>query len=588
MEPTTRLEKYLDAIVRNTENMCACGPVLRYDEQALTDEQKAQARENIDAASDAELQTVREQVEDVKAAHFIEINTRNLANFDWLNPQFVYPGNFHNRAEITKLDTGIRLTAKTDASGSTYARYYLPISEYAGKTIFLHADVSSDGDVVTRVACRYATGETTPVMTGVVASAVSKTLSFTVPSVDEIEANGYVYLAFEFYLHNSGSTSFLAGSYAEYTNIQIELDAETEYVYPVLYKLEVGASSGANYDAEIAQLQEGVASNTAAIAELNKDQCLPASWISQLMEIQKAQGKCFTFAVQTDTHFATTKKTSASGTVYNAHNEDVITPLKNLTKRMGFDFIANLGDLTRGYEFDTTAEMQADMTEAVRRYVDGVNAPVLLAIGNHEDNVLYTTNTTVGSGNSSLDEVLLGDELYAKIVKPVIHTLPNTTQNGKSPYYYVDFDTIRAILLCTRDLPFQEISNGDIGIENHMISEEQVEWFRTKALATDKAVIVMCHVPLVGAKLGSTEVTNGSRIVAALVDFKTAGGTVICCSYGHTHVQNRYVDENGINHLVYKNGGKLAEIVLVDEAERTVTTYMVGEYGNAEGRSFTY
>lgn len=320
----------------------------------------------------------------------------------------------------------------------------------------------------------------------------------------------------------------------------------------------------------------------------NDEQCLPNSWVNNLMSIQKEQGKCFTFAIQTDTHFGTTKKTSASGTVHNPADETVITPLKNLTKRMGFDFIANLGDLTRGYEFDTTAEMQSDMTEAVRRYIDGVNAPVLLSIGNHEDGVLYTTNATVGSGNNSLDEVILMDELYAKMVKPVRHTLPNMTQNGKSPYYYVDFDTIRVIMLCTRDIPFQQISSADIGIENHIVSEEQVNWFKTKALNTDKAVIVMCHVPLVGAALGSTEVKNGNQIVTALADFKSSGGTVICCNYGHVHAQNKYVDENGINHIVYKNGGKFAEIVRVDENTRTVKTYMVGEYGTAESRSFNY
>ena len=322
--------------------------------------------------------------------------------------------------------------------------------------------------------------------------------------------------------------------------------------------------------------------------EQGEDQCLPNAWTNNLMEIQKEQGTHFTFAIQTDTHFGTTKKTSASGTVCNPSDETVITPLKNLTKRMGFDFIANLGDLTRGYEFDTTAEMQSDMTEAVRRYVDGVKAPVLLAIGNHEDNVLYTTNTAVGSGNNSLDEVILKDELYAKMVKPIKHTLPNMIQNGKNPYYYVDFDTVRVIVLCTRDLPFKQISNADIGIENHIISEEQAEWFKTKALDTDKAVIVMCHVPLVGAVLGSVEVTNGNKIVATLADFKSNGGTVICCNYGHIHAQSSCVDENGINHIAYKNGGKFAEIVIVDESTRTVKTYMVGEYGSAENRNFEY
>lgn len=323
-------------------------------------------------------------------------------------------------------------------------------------------------------------------------------------------------------------------------------------------------------------------------SESNEYQYLPKSWTDNLMEIQKEQGKCFTFAIQTDTHFGTIEKTSASGTVFNPHDETVIIPLKNLTKRMGFDFIANLGDLTRGYEFDTTAEMQSDLTEAVRRYVDGVNAPVLLAIGNHEDDVLYTTNTIVGSGNNSLDEVILKDELYAKMVKPVKYTLPNMTQNGKSPYYYVDFDTVRVVMLCTRDLPFHQISSTDIGIENHAVSDEQVEWFETEALNTDKAIIVMCHVPLVGAALGSTEVTNGSRIVAALAEFKTTGGTIISCNYGHTHEQNNYVDEHGINHIVYKNGGKFAEIVMVDEVERNIKTYMVGEYGTAENRNFEY
>ena len=161
------------------------------------------------------------------------------------------------------------------------------------------------------------------------------------------------------------------------------------------------------------------------------------------------------------------------------------------------------------------------------------------------------------------------------------------TQNGKSFYWYKDFDEFRVIMLYTRDIEWQRVSINDIGINHHVISTDQITWLRNEALNTNKKVIVMCHVPLYSAVLAdSNTVINADQVLTALANFKSNGGTIVGCFYGHTHRQNAAVDSNGINHITFKNGGNFAEIVIVGNG--TITTKMVGNYGSCVDRSFSY
>lgn len=302
---------------------------------------------------------------------------------------------------------------------------------------------------------------------------------------------------------------------------------------------------------------------------IDKEELLP-NWKARVNEIQSEQGTKFTFGVQTDNHG------------YASDTNVKITPMKNLTKYIGFDFICNLGDVTHGYSADTKESMQLSLTEAIKRYTDGVCCPFLYALGNHEDDVLYTTE---GTQNNDLDEVILGDELYGRTIAKVKNTC-QIHQPYRGFYYYVDFDEIRVIVLNTRDIAWQAISSSDIGISHHVISQTQITWLNDVAFNTDKKVIILSHVPLLDSLNTGIDspVENGAAVRSVIEAHSTQ---MIACFSGHTHRQASDTS-NGITYIVFANGGQFAEVVMVDIQSRTITTKMVGYYGSRIDRSFDY
>jgi UDP-2,3-diacylglucosamine pyrophosphatase LpxH len=309
---------------------------------------------------------------------------------------------------------------------------------------------------------------------------------------------------------------------------------------------------------------------------------LPATWSNRINEIQKAQGKTFAFAVQTDTHFATHTRTT-NGVTFAANGDDYITLMKNLTKYVGFDFIANLGDIVRGYEFDTYAEMQTDLTEAVHRMVDGVCCPVMISMGNHDDACMNTET----SESPSISAVMLPAEQYAKVLMPTKNTcFGNYKTNGKSLYYYVDYEDVRVINLNSRDLTYSTIGSSDVSVNHNAYSAEQIAWLSNTALDTDKQVLILTHVPLLESL--SEDAADGSAdVIDALKAFETNGGRVIGVMCGHKHSQAS-TTEDGILHVVFANGGDFAECVFVDTANHTITTKMVGNSTGKSDRTFSY
>lgn len=302
---------------------------------------------------------------------------------------------------------------------------------------------------------------------------------------------------------------------------------------------------------------------------IDKDELLP-NWKARVNQIQAEQGTKFTFCVQTDNHG------------YVSDTNVKITPMKNLTKYIGFDFICNLGDVTHGYSADTKESMQISLTEAIKRYTDGVCCPFLYALGNHEDDVLYTVD---GTHNSDLDEVILGDELYGRTIAKVKNTC-EIHQPYRGFYYYVDFDSVRVIVLNTRDIAWEEIGASDIDISHHVISQEQIDWLRDVAFDTDKKVIILSHVPLLDSLNAGIDnpVQNASAVREVI---EANADNMIACFSGHTHRQASDTS-NGITYIVFANGGQFAEVVMVDMQSRTIETKMIGYYGSRVDRSFEY
>ena len=287
---------------------------------------------------------------------------------------------------------------------------------------------------------------------------------------------------------------------------------------------------------------------------------LPTAWQSKIEDINTAKGEKFTFAVQTDTHY------------YIGYGDTSAYNFKLLTNYVGFDFVTNLGDVIRGYAdetIDSDVNMRKAMTDIMHRYVTGISCPLMIAMGNHDTNVMWA--------NAFAGTPFTFAEVWGRIFRPSFNTnVKAVTQTGLM-YYYTDYDDVRVIVLNTQDG-----ANQGFGI-----GSEQLAWFTNTALNTDKWVLVMSHVPLVdGWSVSSNYVSSYADIVTALQAFKTNGGKVIGCMSGHTHTQeNKTVD--GILYVTFRNGADLAEVVMVDLENKTIGTIPVGFTG-AGNRSFTF
>ena len=287
------------------------------------------------------------------------------------------------------------------------------------------------------------------------------------------------------------------------------------------------------------------------------------TWTSKYEEINEAIGKQFAFAVQTDTH-------------YNYNDSSVAgLNLRQLTNNVGLDFACNLGDILKGYDTDTTETMRLALTQIISRYVKSASCPMLFTIGNHETNSMYA------HAQDDVSLLINEDELYERIIAPSRNTCNGRMKgNGRSSYYYVDFDDkqIRVIVGNSTDGSYK----SDYG-NNFIFSQEQVSWIINTALNTNYAVIFMCHTPLLQEQ-GENYVTNSEAVLNALKAFKTNGKTLIGCFYGHTHSQSAIV-RDGINHITFKNGIYNGEVVMVDTTARTINTIAIN---SGDDRAFEY
>ena len=285
------------------------------------------------------------------------------------------------------------------------------------------------------------------------------------------------------------------------------------------------------------------------------------AWKNRIQEIQAAQKDSVCFGIQTDSHY------------YTGLNENVGKNLSELSRLVSLDFIANLGDIIQGYDttrFDTHEYMRKSMTDIVSKYINGTTCPVLFALGNHDSNYMYAKKT-------GTEEFSFG-ELFGRLIKPVYNTAPNVFMGNGALYYYVDMLAVRVIVLNTTD---GAVPHG------FDVSSAQIAWFTSKALNTDKPVIVMSHVPLVSDFPDANYSPSYESIQNALVAHKKNGRTVIACICGHIHKQESHLN-NGILHIGctenYMNENT-AEIFLVNLSTKTIKTF---GFGAAQDREFNF
>ncbi len=300
------------------------------------------------------------------------------------------------------------------------------------------------------------------------------------------------------------------------------------------------------------------------------------NWGESLTRLQ-ALNYNFAFGVQTDTHFAL-GDTSGYGYAYSGYSLSALSRKDNVN----LDYIVNLGDILKGYDnpvLDNKFNLIQSAKALDKRFTTGTTCPVLYAVGNHDNNIMWAR------AQNDENEIITKKELYDIFGKSVQNTTSNAAVfDGETMYYYLDFPEkgIRAIMLDTNDLP--DTFAGTSG--SSAISDKQLAWFRDVALDTEYSVIIMAHVPLIKED-GFNEyyVTNSDGILAATDAFKAAGGEIVGFFYGHQHEQRDTV-YNDDNHIIFMNTGRIAEVITLDTTTKTINTVAFG-WGTRD-RTFSY
>ena len=317
----------------------------------------------------------------------------------------------------------------------------------------------------------------------------------------------------------------------------------------------------------ITKLQSGVSGLQNDVAKLQSGTyILPNSWIEKGKELRLKKKNNFVFGIQTDTHFSCV-----------TDGVDFGNNIKELTKSVGVDFIANLGDIIRGYateNVDDVEHTRESYTELMKRYIDGVCCPFLFTMGNHDMGNMWA--------NAKEDTFLVipRSEVYARTTSMCKNTFPAFLSDGKSLYYAIDFPDaeIRVIALNTTD------GSADNSQSEFYISDKQKEWIKNKALNTKYSVIVLGHAPLEGTQnvMVYNAVSGGSDVMKYLREFKNSGGNLIGCFWGHTHAQVSEVVD-GILHVSF-GYRDTAEFLIVNKEAKTIETVGFG----VKNRSFQF
>lgn len=292
-------------------------------------------------------------------------------------------------------------------------------------------------------------------------------------------------------------------------------------------------------------------------------------WSDKISEIEAAKKGKFTFVIQTDTHhYDTTVE-------YSGKN---VAALSNF---VDLKFGANLGDLTRGYsqdEIDNPENMRACMDDIVSRTLTRAKCPIFMTVGNHDTNRMWCDKWADHTAQFTPEEQF--QRVFAPLKK---HNGDKMISDDDGSYYYMDFpeDKVRVIMLNTANGTYDGTKYSELFI----ISEKQVEWFKTEALNTEYSVLVMMHTPLLyDFPDNGNAVKHSDKILSAVEEFAANGGDFIAYLSGHTHGQNIVVDDNGRSHISFINGGKNGEIVMIDTTLKTISTIGLGNSKNREIR----
>lgn len=478
---------------------------------------------------------------------------KNLSsNVDYLSYDYVYGGS--KLLSITSGKNRVRYEATSDitsadAISKNFGYVIGDLSDYVGKTLCLSLKINKTSDAFRFGIALY--NSNTKKDTILASTATNNFISAEIP-----DNNDYDKVMIRLWAKYSQFT-MMAGQYVEYSDIQLEVGK-----IPSMYN-ENG------YSTLTPETKQYITDSIDSAIGVSSD-VLDIDYES----INRTMAGKVNFAIQTDTHMNCYNNYRTDGVVFKSSDFSLFGKVVKTIQKIGCDATMNLGDIVRGYEFDSDYEARKSLDKIVNVYSENIEK-MLYVIGNHDDGNLFYYDTSYND-KKDVSNVLYPYEQFQRIAKNGVNG-----KNNKN-YYYADIKGIRFITLYQRDFNYSEKIPT---IEEFRISQTQIEWFKNDALNTTNPIIVLTHAPLV-SELFTTGGTGFAEILTALQTFKANGGIIIAVLNGHTHKQDQAVVD-GINHIVFANGYSFFEIMSVDLSTKTIKCKPINNLTLQE-RTFSY
>ncbi len=300
-------------------------------------------------------------------------------------------------------------------------------------------------------------------------------------------------------------------------------------------------------------------------------------------ELDKQSADAVNYIFITDLHYDGNKTADYSVALFN--QMDLVVDMANTDDSI--DFIAIGGDIIEG---TTTGANAIDLIQTILEPLKKSEKPVLVMIGNHDDNSYGSWSEYIGESNfkeeKSYDTFFAKDKLISKyqwdegiikefvhedIVQPYIDDVPqryyyyDLVKNGKKTRIYVldciDYEvgsyntdgTIHELLLDDGKTAADEekvpTSGTDLqyrykmGASEMTYSDTQIEWLEStlKAGGYDD-VIFLSHAGIDSETMGVS--TNGDKLRALIADFNNktgeladTNGKIMSYQFGHVHAE---------------------------------------------------
>lgn len=262
------------------------------------------------------------------------------------------------------------------------------------------------------------------------------------------------------------------------------------------------------------------------IRRLSKESSKPyfadeiADSVNKIKAVQPSSS--LTLAMITDLHYRSVKLTGTAGIPFAPYSPlAAIMSIKSVASLVRLDNVVCLGDGIDGQNYAVTAKEDAsDLSE----FFSYVKAPLLYAVGNHDDNRYYN--------NDGGDRRLNQGEIYANFVQQVDErTSLGGAMNGCNYYRDIERHKVRCIFFMSINFSggYEFTSSTRTWLANTLSS-----------MPEGYKAIVFTHVPPPPAQNWSeTSYTGGTQTATILAE---NADKIICVFDGHLHLDNVYVN----------------------------------------------